>query len=134
MDYIDTDVLVHSLVNQNFNLHLKVIDMIDEINSSNRFLISWLSIQEIGFVLAKLNQPTAFITSKLGALVSSLPVGYGSSEFTRAMGLAAVIGYKNFNDCLHTAIAEQYCSDLYTCNYKDFKRIQPHTSLNIHFL
>jgi len=73
-------------------------------------------------------------SSKLAALISSLPVEYGLVEFTRPMELAKVIGFKDFNDCLHTAIAEQHCSDFYTCNYRDFKRIQPLTSLNIHFL
>ncbi len=43
-----------------------------------------------------------------------------------------IISFKDFNDCLHTAIAEQRCSDFYTCNYRDFKRIQSFTSLNIH--
>lgn len=52
MDYIDTDILIHSLVNQNLNLHLKVNDLLEEMIASNRFLISWLSIQETGFVLA----------------------------------------------------------------------------------
>jgi len=28
MDYIDTDVLIHSLVNQNLQLHLQVNDLI----------------------------------------------------------------------------------------------------------
>jgi predicted nucleic acid-binding protein len=134
VDYIDTDILIHSLVNQNSDLHLKMIDLIDEMNSQNRLSISWLSIQEVGFVLAKLNQAPAFISSKLDALISSMPVVYGYSEFIRAMKLAELIGYKNFNDCLHTAIAEQHCTDLYTCNYKDFQLIQSHTSLNIHFL
>jgi len=85
-------------------------------------------------VLAKLDQPVAFISVKLDSLMSSLPVQYGVNEFTRAMELAKIIGFKDFNDCLHTEIAEQYCTDLYTCNYKDFRRIQPHTSSNIHFL
>jgi predicted nucleic acid-binding protein len=134
MDYIDTDVLIHSLVNQNLNLHLKVNDLIEKVVADDRFLISWLSIQEIGFVLAKLDQPISFISSKIDSLMSSLPVGYSLSEFTRAIKLAEIVGFKDFNDCLHTAIAEQHCSDLYTCNYKDFRRIQPHTSLNIHFL
>lgn len=134
MDYFDTDVLIHSLVNQNPNQHLKVNDLIEEVVKTNRFLISWLSIQETGFVLAKLDQPVAFISSKLDALISSLPVAYGLVEFTRAIELAKTIGFKDFNDCLHTSIAGQHCSDLYTCNYRDFKRIQPLTSLNIHFL
>jgi len=134
MDYIDTDILIHSLVNQNLNQHIKMNDLIEEKVRDNRFQISWLSIQETGFVLAKLDQPVSFITSKLDVLMSSLPVGYGLVEFTRAVEMAKVIGFKDFNDCLHTAIAEQHCSDLYTCNYRDFKRIQPLTSLNIHFL
>jgi predicted nucleic acid-binding protein len=134
MDYIDTDVMIHSLINQNLGLHLKVNDLIEEMVTNNRFLISWLSIQEIAFVLGKLNQPVSFISSKLDSLISSLPVQYGLIEFNRALELAKFIGFKDFNDCLHTAIAEQHCKDLYTCNFKDFKRIQPYTTLNIHLL
>ena len=134
MDYVDTDVLIHSLVNQNENLHLKVNDLLEAIINDNRFVISWLSIQEVGFVLAKLEQSTSFITLTLDQLMAPQPLQYSFAEFTRAKELAKIIGFKDFNDCLHTAIAEQHCSDLYTCNYKDFKRIQPHTTLNIHFL
>ncbi|WP_028295884.1 type II toxin-antitoxin system VapC family toxin [Olivibacter sitiensis] len=134
MNYIDTDVLIHSLVNQNPGLHLKVNDLIEKMIVDDTFLISWLNIQEVGFVLAKLDQPADFISAKLMTLMSSLPVAYGSIEFTRALELAKTIGFKDFNDCIHTAIAEQHCSGLYTYNYKDFKRIQPYTSLNIHFL
>jgi predicted nucleic acid-binding protein len=85
-------------------------------------------------ICVSLDQSVSFISTKLNYLISSLPVQYGLSEFTRAVKLAESIGFKDFNDCLHTAIAEQHCSDLYTFNYKDFKRIQPLTSLNIHFL
>lgn len=134
MNYFDTDVLIHSLVSQNANLHLKVNDLIEDSVNANQFIISWLSIQEIGFVLAKLEQPVQFISLKLEMLMSSGPVEYGLIEFTRAVEIAKTIGFKDFNDCLHTAIAEQHCTDLYTCNYRDFKKIQPLTSLKIHFL
>jgi len=134
MDYIDTDVLIHSLVNQNSDLHLKVIDLIEGINNKNRLFLSWLSLQEAAFVLSKLNQPASFISLKMDALISTMPAAHGQREFIRAMELASIIGYKNFNDCLHTAIAEQHCTDLFTCNYKDFKLIRSHTTLNIHFL
>jgi len=88
----------------------------------------------VGFVLAKLEQPASFISSKLNLLISSKPVEYGITEFSRAIDLAKIIGFKDFNDCLHTAIGEKYCSDFYTCNYRDFARIKPLTSLNIHLL
>jgi len=134
MNYIDSDVLIHSLVNQNPTLHLIVNDLLNEMLYQHTFRISWLNVQEIGFVLARLEQPREFISAKLKLLMLSLPCQYGSRECMRALELAEIIGYKNFNDCLHTAIAEQHCTNLYTCNSKDFKRIQPHTSLNIHFL
>src|SRR5690606_27632069 len=113
MNYIDTDVLVHSLVNQNPNLHLRVNDWIEEMIVSDTFVISWLNIQEVGFVLAKLDQPAPFVSDKLLTLMSSFPATYGSVEFTRALELAQQVGFKDFNDCIHTAIAEQHCSDLY---------------------
>ena len=134
MKYIDTDVLVHSLINQNAELHLKTVDLIKEIVNDNEFLISWLSLQETAFVLAKLGQPISFISEKLKFLTAFTPVEYNGFAFARAAELGEIIGFKDFNDCLHTAIAEQHCTDLYTFNHKDFKRIKFHTSLKIHFL
>jgi len=133
MDYIDTDVLIHFLVTQDLILHLKALEMINQAIIKDRFFISWLSIQETGFVLSKLNQPNYFIQLKLTSLIENAPVQYGVFEVKRAMKLAEIIGFKNFNDCLHLAIAEQHCTDFYTCNYKDFKKLQSHTNLTIHF-
>jgi predicted nucleic acid-binding protein len=133
MNYIDMDVLIHYLVKQDLSLNLKAISMIDKLIIDNQFIISWLSIQEIGFVLNKLNQPNSLIQSKLNYLMACAPVQYGLNEFERAMQLAEIIGFKNFNDCLHTAIAERHCTDFHTCNYKDFKKLQSHTNLIIHF-
>jgi predicted nucleic acid-binding protein len=98
------------------------------------FIISWLSIQELGFVLAKLNEPIADINISLSQLISSIPVNYDKLIFERAIELANRIGFKNFNDCLHTAIAEQYCTDFYTYNREDFKKLKDLTFLNIHIL
>jgi predicted nucleic acid-binding protein len=134
MYYIDTDVLIHSLIKQNPALHLKIKDLLSAFVKSNKFTLSWLSIQETAFVLGKLSQPPASILLNIDFLIATQPIGYGLVEFNRALELAKIAGFKNFNDCLHIAIAEQHCSDLYTCNIKDFSILQPHTSLNIHFL
>jgi len=133
MDYIDTDVLVHFLITQDPVWHLKAVDTINEMIIEDRFFISWLTIQEIAFVLGKLNQPNSFIQLKLNSLIENNPVQYGVFEVKRAMALAEIVGFKNFNDCLHLAIAEQHCTNFYTCNYKDFKNLKEHTLLNIHF-
>jgi predicted nucleic acid-binding protein len=101
MNYLDTDVLIHAMLNQNSNLHLRVNDMIEEMTNASTFIISWLSIQEVGFVLAKLGHEATFITSKLNSLMASSPVGYGLFETQRATALAGTVGFRNFNDCIH---------------------------------
>jgi len=106
MNYIDTDVLIHSLINQTPALHLRINDMIEEMDKANTFTISWLNIQEVGFVLAKLDQTATFISSNLHHLISSSPISFSGQEFSRAIELAELIGFKDFNDCLHTAITE----------------------------
>ena len=134
MRYFDTDVLIHSLINQNTELHSKIVTLFKETVGEDLLTVSWLGLQETAFVLAKLNQQEEFITEKMQFLAALSPVAYDHAAFVRATELGKIIGFKNFNDCLHTAIAEQYCTDIYTCNYKDFKRIEPHTILNIHYL
>ena len=59
------------------------------------------------------------------------PMGYEINHFKRAVKLARKIGFQHINDCLHTAIAEEHCDELYTYNKADFKRIQQYTDLKI---
>jgi predicted nucleic acid-binding protein len=93
-----------------------------------------LSIQELGFVLAKLKETKEAINISLNQLLASSPVNYNPATFKRAIEIANLIGFADFYDCLHTAIAEEYCIELYTYNSRDFGRIQPLTSLKIHIL
>lgn len=62
------------------------------------------------------------------------PLTYNKVTFVRAIELANRIGFSDFNDCLHVAIAEEHCTELYTYNARDFGRIQPLTTLTIHIL
>ena len=134
MTYFDTDVLIHFFYNQDETKHIDSIKLIEKHMNVNTFAVSWLNIQETGFVLSKLKQSNQFITQKLNDLMSFSPLNYDKSTFMRAIELANHIGFGDFNDCLHTAIAEEYCTELYTYNSRDFGRIQPLTSLTIHIL
>lgn len=62
------------------------------------------------------------------------PLTYNKVTFVRAIELANRIDFSDFNDCLHVAIAEEHCTELYTYNARDFGRIQPLTTLTIHIL
>jgi predicted nucleic acid-binding protein len=134
MIYFDTDVLVNFLYNQDSTKHTDSIALIEKCMFDNTFCLSWLSIQETGFVLSKLKKDNQFITQKLNDLIAFSPLNYDQETFIRAIELANEIGFLNFNDCLHTAIAEEYCTEFYTYNQDDFKKIQPLTSLTIHIL
>ena len=134
MTYFDTDVLVNFVYNQDTGKHLESISLVEKFMVDESFSISWLSIQETGFVLAKLKQSDDFITQKLYDLMTFSPLNYDILIFNRGIELANHIGFRDFNDCLHVAIAEQYCTDFYTYNREDFKKIQPLTFLNIHIL
>jgi predicted nucleic acid-binding protein len=134
MTYFDTDVLVNAAIEQNPTKYIQSNQIIEQTILSGKFQISWLSIQELGFVLAKLREPKEVIIESLNQLIASLPVNYNKLTFVRAIELANQIGFNDFNDCLHVAIAEEHCTELYTYNSRDFGRIQPITSLTIHIL
>lgn len=98
------------------------------------YLSRFLCLQETGFVLQKLAQQHDAIERMLTSLMYYQPITYEIRHFKRAIELARKIGFQNINDCLHTAIAEEYCDELYTYNRADFKRIKAHTRLKITIL
>lgn len=134
MIYFDTDVLIHILLPQDLEKH-EIADRIYwDITGREKFFISLLCLQETGFVLHKLDQKVQDIERMLASLLLHQPAHYETSHFKRAIELACKVGFQNINDCLHTAIAEEYCEELYTFNKSDFKRIQKYTDLKITIL
>ena len=131
MIYFDTDVLVNSFVDQDLKKQNLAKKLYEETTYRETFLVSFLCLQETGFVLNKLAKNSEDIERILNSPILYNPVGYGATHFKRAIELARKIGFQNINDCLHTAIAEEYCDELYTFNKADFKRIQKHTELKI---
>ena len=96
------------------------------------FYVSLLCIQELSFAMTKLQQSLPDINQAVSQLLLTNPIGYNMANFRRASEIAQHIGFKNINDCLHTAIAEaQNCTGLMTYNRKEFDRIRSITSLNV---
>ncbi len=95
----DTDVLVNAAIEQDPTKYIQANQIIEQAILSSTFQISWLSIQEIGFVLAKLKEPKTVINTSLNQLIASLPVNYDKSIFVRAIELANKVGFSDFNDC-----------------------------------
>ena len=93
-----------------------------------------LTLQEAAFVLSKLGLERFEIIEKLSIFNILNSINYTFQEYLRAIEIANKVGFQNFNDCLHVAIAENYCNELLTNNKSDFNRIKNFTSLTITFL
>lgn len=134
MKYFDTDVLVHFVVKQDLSKHEKAQELILQAAKTNSFLVSFLSLNEFAFVLTKLEVDKDLIDRNLDVFSTSTPKNIDLDTFQRARIFAGKVGYKNFSDCLHTSIAEKYCTELYTFNKNDFKKIKEYTDFNINIL
>jgi predicted nucleic acid-binding protein len=134
MIYFDTDFLIHYFIIQDRKKHLLVRKIFEKANFDRKVLISLLNLQEITFVLSKFDLEKFEIEEKVSKLYEFNPVNYTLEEFKRAFTLCQKVGFQNINDCLHTAIAENYCKELYTFNQTDFKHIKNYTSLKINVL
>jgi predicted nucleic acid-binding protein len=88
-------------------------------------------LQETSFVLAKLGMDSFQIAENMLGIERLAKTNYSVDNFQRAKFLALKIGFQNINDCLHLAIAEQYCKELYTFNKNDFEKLKPHTNLKL---
>lgn len=134
MIYFDTDVLIHLLIEQDAAKHQSAIDLYQAAVDHQRFFISQLCILETAFTLRKLGQQPNDIEAMLDAFLAYEPVSSTLAEMKRGIALAKLIGFQNISDCVHLAIAEAHCDELYTYNKSDFKRLQQHTKLTITLL
>lgn len=131
MIYFDTDFLINYCIEQDRTKHLQAIQLIEQAISDGLFLISVLSLNELSFVLAKLKIDRDKINSHLEDFYDTNPVAISVHHAKRAAQIAYKVSFHHSSDCLHTAIAEKYCSELYTYNRSDFQLIEHHTKLTI---
>ncbi|PSL26127.1 type II toxin-antitoxin system VapC family toxin [Dyadobacter jiangsuensis] len=134
MRYLDTDVFVNFLIQQNLDKHDLAGRIFEKASEEGSIFVSFLVLQELSFVLGKLNMPAPEVRANVNALALLKPYAYQQGEYYRAVYLAERVGFQHFNDCLHTAIAERNCDELVTFNKSDFSRIKSYTDLRITLL
>jgi predicted nucleic acid-binding protein len=91
-------------------------------------------LQEFSFVLGKIKVEPETIINNIKIFSTATPINYTAKHFNRAIELAKQIGFKHINDCIHTAIAEEFCTELITYNKDDFNKIKNYTALKITIL
>lgn len=131
MIYLDTDVLIHFLVPQDVSKYQIAKDLFDNLMSSGKLKVSLLTMQETAYVLNRLGLEKQDIESTLTTFLTFAPLSYEASEMQRAIMLCKNLGFQHINDCLHTAIAERHCDELYTFNKSDFRRIAQLSKLKV---
>ncbi|PHK14785.1 hypothetical protein VF12_40765 [Nostoc linckia z15] len=133
MIYIDTDVLVNFFVIQKQapQLHPIAIKAVKQATDKGLLFISIHSLNELGFALAKCGENRDTITSYVSSLYAADPVSVTLDHLKRATQIAYKVSFYHTSDCLHTAIAEQYCDELITFNGSEFNLIRHHTKLKI---
>lgn len=134
MIYFDTDVLVHYIVFQDIEKHKKAEELIKSSIENKEFSISFLTLQELIFVLAKLNVDSETIVKNYNYFKQFSMFNISKESFERAFKISSKTSFKSINDCLHTAIAEKHCKKLITFNASDFKKIQKLSDLQIQYL
>ena len=134
MIYIDTDVLVHAYVVQDAQKNRQANEVIEQVNKNDNAVISTLSIQEMLFVLEKLDVSDKEIEIAYKELIQLKPISYGTEILRRAFDMAKDVGFRNINDCVHTAIAESHCTELITYNKRDFNKIKEFTKISVTIL
>ena len=134
MIYIDTDVLVHAYVVQDLAKNRQANELIRQANANDTAVISTLTVQELLFVLARLGIEDEVIHTIFNEVMQLEPLAYDTAALHRAYDMARHAGYRNINDCIHTAIAEQHCSELITYNRRDYSRIREIARIRITIL
>ncbi|QRR03300.1 type II toxin-antitoxin system VapC family toxin [Dyadobacter sandarakinus] len=135
MIYFDTDVIIHAIVEQDAQKRAYSSQLLSEAFASDTFAISTLTIQEVGLALSKLGLGQDEVAAYLNFFGTLRVFSVTREQLARAVVLAHAVGFKNINDCVHTAVAESRgCTMLCTYNKSDFKRIQNLTQLPVTIL
>ena len=131
---IDTDVLIHAYVVQDEEKNRQTNEVIEQVNENDIAVISTLSIQEMLFVLERLRIDPEEINTAYNEAMQLQPLAYDIEILRRTVDIAKQVGFRNINDCIHTAIAESHCTELITYNKRDFSKIKEFATVRVTIL
>ena len=131
MLYLDTNILVYSLVNQDNGKMIASQALINQCIADSSLLLSPLILQELAFTLDKLNLPQAMIRDSFEAfkvfVAFDIDMALCDSGFQLALASNML---RSINDAIHARFAERHASRLVTFD-AGFKKFIPHISIPI---
>lgn len=131
MHYLDTNILIYSIVNLDETKQQKAQDLIFDEVSNSTLLLAPLTLQEIICTLAILEVESSIISDSFHLFKKYSLHSVDSDLIQNAFELSRSINYhKKINDVIHLKFAEKYASKLLTFN-KDFRKLKALTNLEI---
>lgn len=134
MIYLDTNIIVYSYISPDDQKQIVSSQLIETLISENNLLLSPLVIQELIFVLNKLQLSKTEISD-----IIELFKKYCRRNIYKRLVLDAyelclkVDNLKYINDAVHLKFAEKYASKFITFD-KDFNKFKSFTSIEIEVL
>lgn len=134
MLYLDTNVLVYSLINQDNDKMLVSQALINQCIADSSLLLSPLTLQELAFTLAKLNLPQTMIKDSFEAFkaFAAYEIDTELCDYAFQLALASNM-LRNINDAIHARFAEQHASKIITFDH-GFRRFIEHISIPVEIL
>jgi len=134
MLYIDTNVLIYSIVRQDVRKQEQSLGIIEDAVDKKQLALSPLVLSEFVFSCSKLSICEELTSHEFAFYSNFVEHPINMTLVIQAYQLSKLINYsKNINDVIHLKFAEKYCTKLITFD-SDFKKFITHTSLEIEIL
>jgi predicted nucleic acid-binding protein len=134
MHYLDTNIIVYSVVNQDPRKMEVSQAIIRDLFEKDKLLISPLNLQELVYTLSKLKIDIKRIEKTYFLFQQFCKNGIDKALINSAFKTASRLNFgKNINDVIHLTFAEKYCTKLLTFD-KDFNVLKKFSSIDIQIL
>ena len=134
MHYLDTNIIVYSVVNQDPGKMEVSQSIIRDLFENDNLLISPLNLQELIYTLSKLKIDIKHIEQTYLFFQQFCKNEIDKTLIDSAFKIVSRLNFgKNINDVIHLTFAEKYCTKLLTFD-KNFKILKQFSSLEIQIL
>lgn len=134
MHYLDTNIIIYSVVNQDPRKMEVSQSIIRDLFEKNKLLISPLTLQELVFTLSKLKIEIERIKQIYFLFQHFCQNEIDKALVDSAFEIVSKLDFgKNINDVIHLKFAEKYCTKLLTFD-KDFNNLKQYSSIDIQIL
>jgi len=134
MHYLDTNIIIYSVVNQDPRKMEVSQSIIRDLFEKNKLLISPLNLQELIFTLSKLKIEIERIKQIYFLFQQFCQNEIDKALVDSAFEIVSKLDFgKNINDVIHLKFAEKYCTKILTFD-KDFNLLKQYSAIDIQIM